>query len=701
MLRSLVGSEMCIRDSPAGIWKFRVRAVCMEQRGSWSAHSEMPVSVAGAILRNKNGTLVGVGDHVFLSPAQVKGCNASIVNSSHILVDWPSLPRFNATSYVVLAEPVDGHVERRAVTLRLQARESSTGTQAAVIPTLNFKPGASYFFQVVGINVNTHGSPSTRSNPVEIPGLSAVNQSNVNWEGPIQPPARVRGVTSELTRNGRVLVAWIPLNSFHQDPEQVGLEYVLYSLRNRSGLRQVVDSHIPYRNHNYTVPRNRLVAGESYMFRVAAVMGSHTSSAMHGPMSHQSSALSVPESAGSAVLPSPSPPGVVVPKGLEVAPDASLVSNGHDVIVRVDWSNALSVDGWWESASHVTGFLVACHQVDAAAHPCSGLVRPSHSRYDLRTEQLSPGNYTFQIKTAAADGSFSDLSPPSQPVQIHPNHTVPQKQGSVTDRTVSGVVVVYSAAQVNLFWHPSVASTDRYLVEYCHVDANLHWTTVPGASQLLLPTLELVPDPAWLASRGRYFFRVRLVDPTTGEMGAASEPVEAIPGAGLPSQPGHVLALEHQSHNLTIGWAEPMDAGGLPLLEYRVQIFPTEGEPAFFVVDPQHDELLLNETVLDPGKTYSFQVSARNAMGWGHPSLAVKPMRFKLMTSIQQDDEDQGQPNIFIGGVLGMVGAISFMVGLVFLCLKRDRSDTGYMEAKMSSADTVFDKRAADPDDMF
>ena len=79
-----------------------------------------------------------------------------------VKIGWSPLPEGSATSYVILGTR-QGQ-PRHAVTGRLDAAQTEH-----FIPASRLVKGATYTFQVAGLNGHIHGALSAPSGPVEVP----------------------------------------------------------------------------------------------------------------------------------------------------------------------------------------------------------------------------------------------------------------------------------------------------------------------------------------------------------------------------------------------------------------------------------------------------------------------------------------------------------------------------------------------------
>ena len=150
-------------------------------------------------------------------------------------------------------------------------------------------------------------------------------------------------------------------------------------------------------------------------------------------------------------------------------------------------------------------------------------------------------------------------------------------------------------------------------------DNGATWTDVPnsGASTTTYTVPNLTNDRA-------YTFRVRAV--TSAGAGSASDPVTATPKA-VPEPPANPAAAPGGSGEIVLTWDADSTATGW---QYR---YKTSGGYGGWVdipcVSPCNPRTLNTHTVtgLHNNVQYTFQVRARNSIGWGLPSeLVTRPV---------------------------------------------------------------------------
>jgi parallel beta-helix repeat protein len=109
--------------------------------------------------------------------------------------------------------------------------------------------------------------------------------------------------------------------------------------------------------------------------------------------------------------------------------------------------------------------------------------------------------------------------------------------------------------------------------------------------------------------------------------GVMSEEVAATPAAILtiPGAPTR-LAASTGDREVTLTWAAPADNGGSPITNYSVYRGPFSGGEAFLI--EIGDELTYADSGLMNGRTYSYRVTAKNAIGEGSmsDSISAVPM---------------------------------------------------------------------------
>jgi len=141
-----------------------------------------------------------------------------------------------ATSYVVLATQKGG--KRVAVTERLPI----SPTHRVVNPE-RLVPGASYTFQIAGINVHNHGPPSLASTPVTVPAVAPLRPTECN---------------AVAAADGSVTVSWDPLK-----PGTV-TSYVVLA-RQEGHDRKAVTQRLPTLPTYHKIPAGSLVAGTALL----------------------------------------------------------------------------------------------------------------------------------------------------------------------------------------------------------------------------------------------------------------------------------------------------------------------------------------------------------------------------------------------------------------------------------------------------
>ncbi|MCK5291781.1 MAG: right-handed parallel beta-helix repeat-containing protein [Thermoplasmata archaeon] len=128
-----------------------------------------------------------------------------------------------------------------------------------------------------------------------------------------------------------------------------------------------------------------------------------------------------------------------------------------------------------------------------------------------------------------------------------------------------------------------------------------------------------------LANGVTYYYRITAKN-EVGE-GVMSEEVAATPAAILtvPGQPTRLVASTGD-REVTLTWAPPADNGGSPIANYSVYRGPFSGGEAFLV--EIGDELTYTDSGLMNGRTYSYRVTAKNAIGEGSrsDSISAVPM---------------------------------------------------------------------------
>jgi large repetitive protein len=174
--------------------------------------------------------------------------------------------------------------------------------------------------------------------------------------------------------------------------------------------------------------------------------------------------------------------------------------------------------------------------------------------------------------------------------------------------------------QVALTWAAPAsdggAAITDYRVQYRAAGAST-WVTYPdGTSTNLFATVTL------LVNGTTYDFRVRAIN-SVG-LGAISNVVSATPTTANPGAPGIPGGLTPTAGNkqVALTWTEPSN-GGSPITDYGVQYRPVGGTWATYP-DGTSTNLYATVTLLTNGTEYELRVRARNAVGWGAWSAAVR-----------------------------------------------------------------------------
>ena len=123
-----------------------------------------------------------------------------------------------------------------------------------------------------------------------------------------------------------------------------------------------------------------------------------------------------------------------------------------------------------------------------------------------------------------------------------------------------------------------------------------------------------------LSNGTAYIFRISAVNAVG--TGAASAPSSAVTTPDVPGAPTGVTA-QAGDRSATLSWSAPSSNGGSPITGYRISISPTASGATISV-----NGTTASIGGLTNGTTYTFRVSALNAVGTGAasaPSAAVTP----------------------------------------------------------------------------
>ena len=210
--------------------------------------------------------------------------------------------------------------------------------------------------------------------------------------------------------------------------------------------------------------------------------------------------------------------------------------------------------------------------------------------------------YTFTVTAANAIGA----GPPSAPSNPVTPATLPGAPTAVTAE-------VGGNAAVRVHWLPPAFDGGSAVESYRLVsNPGGVTTTVPGDA------LQATVDGLVLGES--YTFTVAATNRRgEGPPSAASNPVTTL---AVPDPPSDVTAVAGDA-SASLSWTAPADQGGGPVLSYRVEADP--GTLEVVVAAPETTAVVPG---LDNGTTYTFTVTATNAVGDSppsQPSNAVTP----------------------------------------------------------------------------
>ncbi len=308
-----------------------------------------------------------------------------------------------------------------------------------------------------------------------------------------------------------------------------------------------------------------LTPGTAYTFRVSA-----TNAVGAGPLS--------------------APSNAVIAATVPGAPTAVAAVDG-DGEATVSWT-APADDG----ASPVTSYRVV-------SSPGGIAVSVDGDAASARVQGLANGTtYTFTVAASNAIGE-GPLSAPSN---------------EVTPATVPGAPLAVTAevggdAAARVQWAPPAADGGAAITAYT-VLSN------PGGLTVIVDGEADDATVHGLVLGGAYTFTVTATN-RRGE-GPPSAPSNAVTAVAVPDPPTDVAATAGDAE-ATVSWTAPADQGGGPVLSYRVV-----SDPGAIDVVVSTPETTATVTGLDNGTSYTFTVTATNAVGDSppsEPSNAVTP----------------------------------------------------------------------------
>ncbi|MCJ2556432.1 MAG: right-handed parallel beta-helix repeat-containing protein [Candidatus Thermoplasmatota archaeon] len=179
-----------------------------------------------------------------------------------------------------------------------------------------------------------------------------------------------------------------------------------------------------------------------------------------------------------------------------------------------------------------------------------------------------------------------------------------------------GLAAMAESRLITLTWMPPSEDGGSQVTNF-----NIYRGITPGVGSLLAEVgyVQQYVDIG-LTNGVTYHYTVSAIN-EVGE-GAMSEEVSATPAAVLtvPSVPTRLTASAGD-RRLTLTWDAPTDNGGSPITNYAVYKGPFSGGETFLV--EIGNVLTFTETGLTNGQTYSYRISAKNAIGEGSKSDSV------------------------------------------------------------------------------
>ncbi len=176
-----------------------------------------------------------------------------------------------------------------------------------------------------------------------------------------------------------------------------------------------------------------------------------------------------------------------------------------------------------------------------------------------------------------------------------------------------GLAAVAESRLVTLTWMPPSDDGGSQVTNF-----NIYRGVTPGGETLLavVGNVQQYVDIG-LTNGMTYYYRISATN-EVGE-GAMSDEVSATPAAvlTLPGPPTRLTASGGDCQ-ITLSWAVPVDNGGSTITNYSIYRGAFSGAEAFLI--EIGNVLTFTDTGLMNGQTYSYKVSARNALGEGPKS---------------------------------------------------------------------------------
>lgn len=137
------------------------------------------------------------------------------------------------------------------------------------------------------------------------------------------------------------------------------------------------------------------------------------------------------------------------------------------------------------------------------------------------------------------------------------------------------------------------------------------WTTIEDDV-----STNLAVDVSNLLKNRSYLFRVSALN--SAGLGLTSDEVTVKTLATTPSSPLSLEATDLQSNSVVLGWSAPVDFGGVPITDYKIET-SRDGISWVVVPDPVSLTRSLKLSGLAPGTTYQTRISALSGFGQSEP----------------------------------------------------------------------------------
>jgi titin len=384
---------------------------------------------------------------------------------------------------------------------------------------------------------------------------------------PITVPGAPTGVTA-IAGDGQATVSWT------QPAEDGGSPITWYFVSSTPGGRYTLSS-------STTAVVSLLTDGTSYTFRVYAInaIGS-------GPYS--------------------SPSNAVVPvASMAPGPPTNVHASAADSQATVTWTDPTNNGG-----SLITSYTVTGSGSDGST-PSLTVSAPATSA--VLTSLADGVTYTFTVHATNAVGNSAESSP-SNPVTPSAAPTPPGPPTGVTASASDMQAFVSWTGPTNVGSGPITGFT------ITGTGSNGSGTTVTAAASATSATVGGLTDGVM------YTFTVHATNAYgNSPESAPSNAVTPSPPATAPGAPTMATASAGD-REATVTWVDPTSNGGSPITSYTVTGSGSDSSAPTSTVGPAQTSATI--TNLTDGVTYTFTVTATNALGTGpasQPSNAVTP----------------------------------------------------------------------------